>query len=72
MMRVRWKLIQFNHQIPSNLQKDITSCPRCFANLILDYIRVGLFHLNFFIERLTFQVINLRGIIQRLTGIFNG
>ena len=36
MMRVRWKLIQFNHQIPPNLQKDITSCPRCFASLILD------------------------------------
>ena len=36
MMRVRWKLIQFNYQIPPNLQKDITSCPRCFASLILD------------------------------------
>ena len=36
MMRVRWKLIQFNHQIPPNSQKDIASCPRCFASLILD------------------------------------
>ena len=35
-MRVRWKLIQFNYQIATNLQKDITSCPRCFASLILD------------------------------------
>ena len=36
MMRARWKLIQFNHQFPPNLQKDIMSCPRCFASLILD------------------------------------
>ena len=36
MMRVRLKLIQFNYQIPPILQIDITSCPRCFASLILD------------------------------------
>ena len=36
MIRVCRKLIQFDHQIPPNLQKDITSCPRCFASLILD------------------------------------
>jgi hypothetical protein len=35
MMRVRWKLIQFNYQIPPNTQRDITSCARCFATLIL-------------------------------------
>ena len=73
MMRVRWKLIQFNHQIPPNLQKDITSC--LMSSLFCQFdtrLRLGLFHLNFFIERLTFQVINVRGIIQRLTGIFNG
>jgi hypothetical protein len=35
MMRVRWKLIQFNYKIPPNTQRDITSCARCFATLIL-------------------------------------
>jgi hypothetical protein len=35
MMRVRWKLIQFNYQVPPNTQRDITSGARCFATLIL-------------------------------------
>lgn len=35
MMSVRWKVFQFFHQIPKDKQKDITSCPKCFAKLVL-------------------------------------
>lgn len=35
MMRVRWTVIQLNYQIPRDQQRDVPSCPRCFANLIL-------------------------------------
>ena len=35
MMAVRWKIFEFSHQIPVGGQKDIPSCPRCFAELIV-------------------------------------
>lgn len=35
MMRVRWTVIQLNYQIPRDQQRDVPSCPRCFANLLL-------------------------------------
>lgn len=35
MMRVRWTVIQLNHQIPRENQRDVPSCPRCFANIVL-------------------------------------
>lgn len=35
MMRVRWTIIQLNHQIPREQQRHVPSCSKCFANLIL-------------------------------------
>ena len=36
MMAVRWKVFRFSYQIPSDEQRDITPCPTCFANFILE------------------------------------
>ena len=33
MMSIRWKVIEFNHQIPESEQKQVPSCARCFAEL---------------------------------------
>ena len=35
MMAVRWKIFRFNCQILEAQQKEVESCPKCFANLIL-------------------------------------
>ena len=35
MMAVRWKIFQFNYQIQEEDQREIPSCPKCFAELIL-------------------------------------
>ena len=35
MMSVRWKTFALNYQIPIDEQRDIPSCPRCFAKLVL-------------------------------------
>ena len=35
MMAIRWKVIEFNHQIPKREQKKILPCARCFAELVL-------------------------------------
>ena len=35
MMAIRWKVIEFNHQIPESEQKRISPCSRCFAELTL-------------------------------------
>ncbi len=35
MMSVRWQVFELNRIIPQNEQKDITACPRCFAELVL-------------------------------------
>ena len=35
MMRVRWKVFAFHAQIPEEEQVEISSCARCFAELIL-------------------------------------
>ena len=36
MMSVRWKIFNFNFQIPQAEQREVPSCPKCFARLILD------------------------------------
>lgn len=36
MMTVRWKVFNFNRQIPQAEQQEVTACPSCFAKLILD------------------------------------
>ena len=36
MMSVRWKIFNFNFQIPQAEQIEVPSCPKCFARLILD------------------------------------
>ena len=36
MMRVRWNLIQLNYQIPRESQREVPSCAKCFAELILN------------------------------------
>ena len=36
MMTVRWKVFNFNRQIPQAEQQEVTACPTCFANLILE------------------------------------
>ena len=36
MMTVRWKMFNFNRQIPQAEQQKVTACPTCFANLILE------------------------------------
>ena len=36
MMAVRWKIFRFNWQIEETKQREIPSCSKCFANLILD------------------------------------
>ena len=36
MMTVRWKVFNFNRQIPQAEQQKVTVCPPCFANLILE------------------------------------
>ena len=33
MMSVRWKFIEFTHQITENEQKQVAPCARCFAEL---------------------------------------
>ena len=41
MMAVRWKMFNFNRQIPQDEQREIKPCAACFACLILeDYIRL--------------------------------
>ena len=35
MMTVRWRVFNFNYQIPAERQRDIPACPKCFASLIL-------------------------------------
>ena len=35
MMDVRWKIFHFTHQIPREQQREIPSCVRCFAELLL-------------------------------------
>jgi hypothetical protein len=35
MMASRWRVFQFTHSIPEKEQKQITSCPHCFAKLVL-------------------------------------
>lgn len=35
MMDVRWKIFHFTYQIPREQQRDLPSCARCFAELIL-------------------------------------
>ena len=35
MMHVRWKIFHFTHQIPWEQQREIPSCAKCFAELIL-------------------------------------
>jgi hypothetical protein len=36
MMEIRWKIFIFFHQLRSADAKDVPSCPRCFANLVLE------------------------------------
>ena len=36
MMCVRWKIFNFNFQIPQAEQREVPSCTKCFARLILD------------------------------------
>ena len=36
MMTVRWKVFNFNRQIPQAEQQEVAACPTCFAKLILD------------------------------------
>ena len=36
MMTVRWKVFNFNRQIPRAEQQEVTACPTCFAKLILE------------------------------------
>lgn len=36
MMSVRWKVFNFNRQIPPSQQKEVVACPACFARLVLD------------------------------------
>lgn len=36
MMSVRWKVFNFNRQIPPSEQKEVVACPACFARLVLD------------------------------------
>ena len=33
MMSVRWKFIEFTHQVTENEQKQVDPCARCFAEL---------------------------------------
>ena len=35
MMAVRWRVFELNKKIPEEEQKDISPCPRCFAELVL-------------------------------------
>lgn len=35
MMSARWKYIEFSYQIPQSMQKEISPCERCFAELAL-------------------------------------
>ena len=35
MMDVRWKIFHFTYQIPREQQRELLSCARCFAKLIL-------------------------------------
>ena len=35
MMAIRWKVIEFKHQIPESEQKRVQPCGRCFAELAL-------------------------------------
>jgi hypothetical protein len=35
MMAIRWKVIEFKHQIPESEQKQASPCTRCFAELAL-------------------------------------
>ena len=35
MMTVRWRVFNFNYQIPAEEQRNILPCPKCFASLIL-------------------------------------
>ena len=35
MMRVRWKIFKFTHQIPRDEQIEVPDCPKCFSDLIL-------------------------------------
>ena len=35
MMDVRWKIFYFTYQIPREQQRELPSCARCFAELIL-------------------------------------
>ena len=35
MMAVRWKVINFNQQIPPDQHKEVTPCGHCFAELFL-------------------------------------
>ena len=36
MMSVRWKVFNFNRQIPQVEQQEVTECPTCFAKFILE------------------------------------
>ncbi|CAB3996967.1 hypothetical protein DSY43_02735 [Paramuricea clavata] len=35
MMAIRWKVIEFKHQIPESEQKQVSQCVRCFSELAL-------------------------------------
>lgn len=35
MMSVRWRVFELNRNIPQAEQKDVSPCPRCFAELVL-------------------------------------
>ena len=35
MIAVRWRVFELNKKIPEEEQKDISPCPRCFAELVL-------------------------------------
>jgi hypothetical protein len=36
MIEIRWKIFIFFHQVMTADAKDVPSCPRCFANLVLE------------------------------------
>ena len=35
MMKVRWKVFTFFHQMPQERQRELVPCPRCFARLVI-------------------------------------
>ena len=42
MMSIRWKTFKFYRQVALSEQVDLTPCPKCFADLIMEGSRVSI------------------------------